>query len=68
MSTATTLQLSVPGMTCSHCVRAISAAVSDVPDVHTVHVDLATKTVHVTGTTNEGAVRGAIGEAGYEVA
>lgn len=68
MSTTTTLELSVPGMTCSHCVRAVSAAVSDVPDVQSVHVDLASKTVHVTGAADEEAVRAAVVEAGYDVA
>jgi copper chaperone len=64
----TTLQLFVPNMTCQHCVRAISASVSDVPNVRSVHVDLASKSVYVTGTDDEAAVRAAVTEAGYEVA
>jgi copper chaperone len=59
------LQLTVPGMTCQHCVRTVSAAVSDVPSVSGIHVDLDTKLVTVTGTTDEAAVRAALAEAGY---
>jgi copper chaperone len=62
------LQLSVPGMTCQHCVRSVSAAVSDVANVTAVHVDLETKLVSVSGTPDEAAVRAAVAEAGYEVA
>lgn len=62
------LELQVPGMSCGHCVRAISAEVSDVPGVTAVTVDLSTKTVRVVGTADTGAVCAAIAEAGYEVA
>ena len=62
------LQLSVPGMTCQHCVRTVSAALSDVPNVSGVHVDLDTKLVTVAGPADEAAVRAAVAEAGYEIA
>ena len=62
------LQLSIPGMTCQHCVRAISAAVSDVPNVSGVQVDLDTKLVTVAGTPDVAAVRAAVAEAGYPIA
>jgi copper chaperone len=68
MTAITPMTLSVPGMSCDHCIRTISASVADVPGVRTVSVDLASKTVHVTGTPDHAAVCTAIGDAGYEVA
>jgi copper chaperone CopZ len=60
---------SVPGMSCQHCVNAITAEVSPVPGVESVAVDLETKTVTVIGTgVDDAAVRAAIDEAGYEIA
>lgn len=61
------LHLSVPGMTCEHCVRAVHDEVATVPGVTAVSVDLATKAVVVTGDgVDAAAVRAAIDEAGYE--
>ncbi len=60
--------LNVPDMSCDHCVRAISAEVSVVPGVRTVDVRLTDKTVRVTGTASEDAIRAAVVEAGYEAA
>lgn len=68
MNAVTTVQLFVPGMQCSHCVRAISASVADLAYVQSVHVDLAARTVDVTGAAAKSAVRAAIVAAGYEVA
>ncbi len=62
------LTLSVPDISCDHCVRAITGEVSQVPGVRAVDVRIATKTVTVTGTASEGDVRAAIAEAGYEAA
>ncbi len=59
---------SVPGISCGHCKRAIEGEVSQVEGVDRVEVDVATKTVDVTGQASEAAVRAAIDEAGYEVA
>ena len=58
---------SVNGMTCQHCVNAITSEVSAVPGVESVEVDLAAKTVTVNGG-DDAAVRAAIDEAGYEIA
>jgi copper chaperone len=57
----------VNGMTCQHCVNAVTAEVSSVPGVEAVEVDLGAKTVTVTGG-DDAAVRAAIDEAGYEIA
>ncbi|MGY1622762.1 heavy-metal-associated domain-containing protein [Geodermatophilus sp. SYSU D00965] len=67
MSTAT---YTVVGMTCNHCVTAVTEEVSAVPGVTTVDVDLASGGLTVTTTepVDEGAVRAAVEEAGYEIA
>ena len=60
------MTLAVPGMTCDHCVRAISGSVADVAGVKTVAVDLLSKTVRVTGHVERTLICQAIAEAGYE--
>ena len=60
---------SVPGMTCQHCVDAITSEVGQVPGVQSVIVDLENKTVTVDApAVDDAAVRAAIDEAGYVVA
>jgi copper chaperone CopZ len=59
----------VPGMSCSHCVAAVTEEVSAVPGVDDVAVDLETKCVEVHGEhLDDAAIRAAIDEAGYDVA
>jgi copper chaperone len=59
----------VPGMTCGHCVAAVTEEVSDVAGVVGVAIDLDTKVVAVSGTSlNDTAIRDAIIEAGFDVA
>jgi copper chaperone len=59
---------SVAGMTCEHCVLSVREEVSEIPGVTGVEVDLPTGrlTVHGHGF-DDGAVRAAVAEAGYEV-
>ncbi len=59
---------SVTGMTCGHCVSAVSSEVGAIPGVEGVEVDLATGQVTVSGPdfTDE-QVRAAVDEAGYAV-
>ena len=59
---------SVPGISCEHCRVAIAGEVGQVTGVAAVDVDLAAKCVTVTGGFEDAAVRGAIDEAGYDVA
>lgn len=61
------LNLEVSGMTCDHCVSAVTKAVQMVPGAENVAVDLARSEVKVGGGANAGAVRAAITEEGYEV-
>jgi copper chaperone len=60
---------SVPGMSCGHCEHAVQEAVSSVPGVAEVQVDLDTKRVTIRGQQlHDAALRAAIDEAGYDVA
>ena len=63
MSTTT---YQVTGMTCGHCVQAVTTEVSGIDGVTDVRVDLESGRVDVTGEgiTDE-AVRAAVDEAGY---
>ncbi|MEO5834507.1 MAG: heavy-metal-associated domain-containing protein [Nakamurella sp.] len=66
----TTTTYSVSGMTCSHCVAAVTEEVSQLDGVDTVQVDLnvgGNSAVTVTSTTALAldAVRDAVDEAGY---
>ena len=58
--------LSVPAMTCRHCVPSISAQVRDVVGVVAVEADLTSRTLRVQGTPLPDALRSAIADAGYE--
>ncbi|HEU5008781.1 MAG TPA: copper ion binding protein [Jatrophihabitantaceae bacterium] len=57
----------VTGMTCQHCVNAVSDEVGKLAGVEAVDVDLAAGTVTVTGDVGDDAVRAAVDEAGYEL-
>ena len=66
---ANELTYSVPGLSCGHCVAAVTREVSQVAGVADVSVDLDAKTVVVRGEgVGDAAVRAAIDEAGYDVA
>ena len=60
----------VQGMTCSHCVASVSEEVQEIPGVEDVDVVLETGTLTVTSSQDldDGAVRGAVEEAGYQLA
>jgi len=63
------LTYAVPGVSCEHCQAAISGEVGKVAGVSSVDVDLGTKLVSVRGDgLDDGAIRAAIDEAGYDVA
>jgi copper chaperone len=58
----------VEGMTCQHCVNAVTDEVGRLPGVTDVAVDLNQGTVTVTGERiDDSAVRVAVDEAGYRV-
>ena len=64
--TSPTRTYSVPGMSCDHCVTAITDQVRPLEGVEQVAVDLGTKTVTVVGGDDETIVA-AIDQAGYDV-
>jgi len=72
MSTTTTTTYSVNGMTCGHCVGAVTEEISKLPGVTDVVVDLVpggVSSVRVASAVqlDEPAVREAVDEAGYEL-
>lgn len=71
MSTAsTTATYAVSGMSCQHCVDAVTTEVTKLAGVRSVDVDLAAGTVAVTSEAplDLEVVRAAIDEAGYDLA
>jgi len=67
MSTSTTYR--VTGMTCEHCVAAVSGEVTKLPGVTEVQVDLDTGTVAVTSDQplSDADVARAVDDAGYRI-
>jgi copper chaperone CopZ len=64
-----TTTYSVPGMHCGHCKAAVTRELEAVAGVESVDVDLERKHVTITGRgLDDGALRAAIDEAGYEAA
>ena len=69
MNSRETLRYRVPGISCGHCRAAIVSEVERIPGVRSVEVDLEAKAVTVEGIgLDDAALRGAIDEAGYDVA
>jgi copper chaperone CopZ len=67
---AVTSTYTVSGMTCGHCVGAVTSELSALDGVEDVQVDLATGAVTVTSAAPlaDESVRAAVDEAGYELA
>ena len=65
-----TSSYTVVGMTCGHCVNAVTEEVGQVPGVTGVEVDLASGRLTVTSdtTVDDDTVRAAVDEAGYALA
>ena len=68
MSTITTTY-TVTGMTCSHCVAAVTEEVTRIPGVTGVQVDLPSGAVTITSgrPLDDASVKDAVEEAGYEL-
>ncbi|MEO5838010.1 MAG: cation transporter [Acidimicrobiales bacterium] len=64
-----TREISVAGMTCDHCVRAVTAEVAKIAGVERVDVNLSTGSVTVVSVEpiDLAALAAAVDEAGYEV-
>ena len=64
-----TQQFQISGMTCGHCVQAVTEELGALDGVHGVEVDLdsGTATVRSSAELDRAAVQGAVDEAGYEL-
>lgn len=64
-----TQQFRISGMTCGHCVQAVTEELSGIEGVQDVEVDLdsGTATVRSEAELDPAAVRDAVDEAGYEL-
>ncbi|MOA02319.1 Copper-transporting P-type ATPase [compost metagenome] len=60
-----TIELNVQDMTCGACVKHVTAALSPLPGVAAVEVDLQAGRVRVSGTPDNAALIAALDEAGY---
>lgn len=60
------VQLQVNGMTCQNCVKHVAEALSAVPNVARVEVDLASGLARVEGAPETAALVSALEEEGYE--
>jgi len=60
-----TVQLQVTGMTCSHCVAAVTQALKSVPGTQDAQVDLASGRATVQGSAAPEALIKAVVEEGY---
>lgn len=61
-------QFKVDGMSCQHCVRAVTQAIEDLDPAAEVKVDLASGRVDVAAESPREAIRQAIQDAGYTAA
>ena len=65
----TELSYRVEGMTCAHCVAAVTQSVSAIPGAVEVHVDLHSGQLRLRGEDiDDEAVREAVADAGYSLA
>jgi copper ion binding protein len=65
MADMTIRTFAVEGMTCDHCVAAVTIEVGKVPGISDVIVDLEQGTLTVTGDASRQALAEAVDEAGY---
>ena len=64
---SSSLELTVGGMSCQHCVKAVTQAVQKLDPQASVNVDLPTGKVSVGSTASLEQVKAAIAEEGYDV-
>ena len=70
MTVVQEIVLSVPDISCEHCVNAINGALKDVPGVEAVSTDIPTKKVHLRYDPNQvtlAKVEEILDDIGYEV-
>jgi len=67
MTTPNTYALLVQGMSCQHCVKAVTTAIQDEDPTADVRIDLPTGRVDVQTVLDEAQVRALIAEEGYSL-
>lgn len=68
MTTPQTLQLTLPTMTCGHCVKTVTATVQRVDPRASLSIDLPTHQVSITSAQPAAAFTAALSEEGYDPA
>lgn len=63
-----TIELTLPTMTCGHCVKSVTATVQRVDPAAQLSIDLPSHRVSITSTQDEQHFRAALAEEGYEPA
>lgn len=58
--------LGISGMSCGHCVAAVTSALEAVPDVRVRNVSIGSATIELEGTATPDRVISAVRDAGYE--
>lgn len=59
------LTLSVPDMSCGHCIKAITEAVKEIDTAATVSTDLSTRTVRIETLAESAKILKSLDDAGY---
>lgn len=59
------LELTIPSMTCGHCVSVVTKAIKQADPRALVEIDLASHRVRVETTEDRKTIESAVGEAGY---
>lgn len=59
--------LKIDGMTCGHCVKAVSSALEQIPGVHAVRVDLERGQAEIDGSAELAQLIEAVRAEGYDV-
>jgi copper chaperone CopZ len=62
-----TTTVSIAGMTCAHCVRAVFTALAGVPGIERADVSIGQAVIEHDGSVTPEAIREAVAVAGYEV-
>jgi copper chaperone len=60
------IELTLPTMTCGHCVKTVTRTVQQIDPAATVDIDLATHRVSIGSERDAQAFRAALAEEGYE--
>ena len=62
-----TTTVTIAGMTCAHCVRAVFTSLGGVPGIKRADVSIGQAVIEHDGTVTSEAIRDAVALAGYEV-